>query len=239
MRRISDLLSYIHLGLIFIPLFSLATVFFGSLAVVLSLLVNPVVGSRIAGTLWARVSMWLTFSRVEVLGREKIDPLQSYVVVANHPSAFDIFLIYGRLGLDFKWVMKKEVRNYPVIGYACEKLEHIFIDRSNTEIAIETLHAAESKIKNGVSVMFFPEGTRHARIGQFKKGAFRMAMDLSLPVLPVTIVGSEKIIPPKSIKIKPGHAQLIFHDPIETKKYNNLRDLVQNSHDIVMSPLVK
>ncbi|KAA3659666.1 MAG: 1-acyl-sn-glycerol-3-phosphate acyltransferase [Calditrichaeota bacterium] len=241
MRKISDLISYLHVWFIFFPVFSIATVLMSSLAVILAVSGKPRLGSRIAGTLWARISILMTFSKTEVLGREKIDPNQSYVIVANHLSTFDIFLIYGRLGLDFKWVMKQEIKYYPFIGYACDKLEHIFIDRSNTESAVHTLLTAEERIKDGVSVFFFPEGTRHRKLGRFKKGAFRMALDLNLPILPVTIVGSEKIIPSKSIKIFPGHAQLIFHDPIDIQGYTNenLRDLVELSHDIVMAPLVK
>ena len=239
-KKIVDVLLFLYLWVVVFPLFAVTTVVCGFIAVSLSFVGYPKFASRFAGGIWGRISAWLTISRVKVRGREKIQPGQSYVIVANHPSAFDILLVYGWIGLDFKWVIKKEVRKYPILGYSCYKLGHIFIDRSNTEAAIRTLQEAKKKINNGISIFFFPEGTRHNQIGQFKKGAFRMALDLNLPILPVSIVGSEKIIPAKAIKVRPGRAELIFHDPIAVTEYQNdrLRELVEKSHHIVMAPLV-
>jgi 1-acyl-sn-glycerol-3-phosphate acyltransferase len=126
---------------------------------------------------------------VNVTGGENIDPQQSYVVVANHQSLYDVFVLYGFLGIDFKWVMKQEMRSVP---------------------------AAESKISNGTSVVFFPEGTRSrdGALRQFKKGAFRFALDLNLPILPVTIVGTREILPSDSLDLLPGKARLIIDEPI-------------------------
>ncbi len=140
---------------------------------------------------------WVTPMRVSVEGRENLDPKQSYVLVSNHQSQYDIFLLYGWLGVDFKWVMKKELRKVLGIGVACDRLGHIFIDRSNHAAALATLETAKERIVDGTSVIFFPEGTR-SRDGQlkkFKKGAFRMAVDLGLPILPLTVTGTRDVLP--------------------------------------------
>ena len=153
---------------------------------------------------------------VNVTGRENIDPQQSYVVVANHQSLYDVFVLYGYSGIDFKWVMKQEMRSVPGLGIGCEKIGHIFVDRSNVQAALASIKAAESKIRNGTSVVFFPEGTR-SRDGallKFKKGAFRFALDLNLPILPVTIVGTKDVLPSDSIDLLPGKVRLIIDPPI-------------------------
>lgn len=202
--------------LVFLPIFILSTAVFGSLAVILLFFAKPRTVSAFAGGTWARVNARATPMGVRVSGREHIDPEQSYVIVANHRSHYDIFLLYGWLGVDFKWVMKRELRKVPMIGVACDRLGHIFVDRSNREAAIASLRAARSRIRNGTSVFFFPEGTRSrsGALQPFKKGAFRMAMDLGLPILPVSISGTAEIMPPDSVDIFPGTARMTIHPPV-------------------------
>ena len=170
----------------------------------------------VAAAFAVMVNAWLTPMPVKVTGRENIDPRQSYVVVANHQSLYDVFVLYGFLGIDFKWVMKQEMRSVPGLGIGCEKVGHIFVDRSNRQAALASIKAAESKIRNGTSVVFFPEGTRSrdGALRPFKKGAFRFALDLNLPILPVTIVGTREILPPDTVDLLPGKARLIIDEPI-------------------------
>jgi 1-acyl-sn-glycerol-3-phosphate acyltransferase len=162
---------------------------------------------------------WVTPMRVQVEGREHIDPTQSYVLVSNHQSQYDIFVLYGWLGVDFKWVMKKELRNVLGIGVACERLGHIYIDRSNRAAAVATLERAKNTITDGTSVVFFPEGTRSrsGKLKPFKKGAFRMALDLGLPILPLTIVGTRDVLPAGTSDLMPGSARLVIHPPVPVK----------------------
>ena len=111
----------------------------GMSVVTLVWFVRPKILSRIFGTSWARINSWFTPMMVSVRGRQHIDPGQSYVIVCNHQSQYDIFVLYGWLGIDFKWIMKQELRNIPVIGVACEKLGHIYVDRSNREAALAAM----------------------------------------------------------------------------------------------------
>ena len=202
--------------LICAPFLAATTLFFGTATIVLAPFLPSRWVSLICGTIWSRLNAWLTPMPVKVTGREIIDPRQSYVVVANHESFYDVFVLYGFLGIDFKWVMKQEMRSIPGLGIGCEKVGHIFIDRSDHEAAMASIQSAQSKIVDGTSVVFFPEGTR-SRDGallKFKKGAFRFALDLNLPILPVTIVGTKDVLPADSIDLLPGKVRLIIDPPI-------------------------
>lgn len=194
---------------------------------------------RIVPVLWARSNVKITPSSVSVSGREHIDPTQSYVVVANHQSHFDIFAIYGWLGIDLRWVMKKELRNIPVFGYACEVMGQVIIDRSNPKAAMQSIEKAKSQIKGGTSIMFFPEGTRSldGELLPFKAGAFKFAKDLGLPILPVTITGSHDILPSKTIRLQPGQMALQIHPPIEVTKDSDTKALSNKAMDAIASGL--
>ena len=202
--------------LVFAPLLVASTVFFGLLVLVLLPFLPPATVSRLCGGGWARFNAFMTPMRVRVRGRELLDPNQSYVLVCNHQSHFDVFVLYGWLGVDFKWVMKAELRRVPVLGGACARLGHVFIDRSNHAAAVATLEAAKDRIRDGTSVLFFPEGTRSrsGELGAFKKGAFRMALDLGLPILPMAIRGTRDVLPARGLDLRPGRATLTIHPPI-------------------------
>ncbi len=139
-------------------------------------------------------------------------------MVANHQSHFDILVLYGWLGIDFRWVMKQELRSVMGLGAACAALGHIYIDRSDHEAAIRSINAAKERITGGISVIFFPEGTRSddGRLRRFKKGAFRFAIDTGLPILPVTVDGTFDVLPPRRFDLRPGRARLVIHEPIPT-----------------------
>ena len=202
--------------LVYAPVVGVVTAMLSIFALLLSFFVSSRTASRLTAVPWARILGTMAPMRVRVEGRENIDPKQSYVLASNHQSQFDIFLLYGWLGIDFKWVMKQELRTVPGIGIACDRLGHIFIDRSNHESAMASLEAAKQKIVNGTSVMFFPEGTRSrdGKLKQFKRGAFRMAIDLELPILPLTVTGTRDVLPADTTDLMPGSARLIIHPAV-------------------------
>ncbi len=224
--------------LIFGPFLVCTTFLCGSLAIGCAALLGPRAAS-IFGVLWARLNSGATPILVNVRGKAHIDKTQSYVIVSNHQSQYDIFVLYGWLGIDFKWVMKQELRKVPALGIACEKIGHIFIDRSNTEAALRSLDEAKSKIVNGTSVIFFPEGTRSRdrSLGRFKKGAFRMALDLKLPILPVTISGTREILPTRSTALFPGRAVMTIHPPIDISDYDktSIKALIEKTRTLIGS----
>ena len=165
MRKFLQLLYQPYKWLILVPIFALSTALFAALAITLAMVFSPRFGSVVCGTAWARLNAYLTPIRVTVRGRELIDPKRSYVIAVNHQSGYDVFVLYGWLGLDFKWVMKHELRQVPALGISCEKLEHVFIDRTDTESAIRSINAAKERIRGGTSVLFFPEARAARTVG--------------------------------------------------------------------------
>ena len=149
------------------------------------------------GKIWSQLICLFLLIPVKIEGREKLHDKTSYIFVPNHQGSFDIFLIYGFIGRNFKWMMKKSLRKLPFVGKACESAGHIFVDRSGPKKVLETIRQAKDSLKDGVSLVVFPEGARTftGHMGYFKKGAFQLADDLQLAVVPVTIDGSFEILP--------------------------------------------
>ena len=230
----------IYAWLIYAPIVGISTCFFGTSAVLLTFFLKPKMVANLCAKPWARVNSWATPMMVRVVGRQNVDPRQSYVITSNHQSQFDIFVLYGWLNIDFKWVMKQELRKVPVIGISCERLGHIYVDRSNREAALASINAAKQRIVDGTSVLFFPEGTR-SRSNQmlpFKKGAFRMALDLQLPILPITIQGTRDILPSDTTDLYPGRATMIIHPPIPIEEYDhdNIDELMARTRAVIEAP---
>jgi 1-acyl-sn-glycerol-3-phosphate acyltransferase len=224
--------------LLFGPFLVCSTFLTGGLVVLSAALAGPRFAS-VFGVIWARLNSLVTPMQMTIRGKANICKTQSYVIVSNHQSQYDIFVLYGWLGVDFKWVMKKELRKVPALGIACEKVGHIFIDRSNTAAALNSINEAKSKVINGTSVIFFPEGTRSTggHLGRFKKGAFKMALDLQVPILPVTISGTRAILPTNSFDLFPGRACMTIHPPIDIAGYNdeNIDALMARTRETIAS----
>ena len=200
------------------------------------------------GALWSRLMCILTLCPVKVIGKEKLDKKQSCIFLSNHQGAYDIFLVYGYIGQPIKWVMKQSLRKIPFVGIACEAAEFIFVDSSSPQAAARTIRQAEEKLKNGASIAIFPEGsrTRTGKMGVFKKGAYQMALDLKLPIVPITINGSYEVMPINTYRINPHKMEMIIHDPIylDNVPPENLREvavkvreLVDQSRSVIASAL--
>lgn len=218
MKKAARLAYQFYKWLIFAPFLGLTTVVASLCGIGLNALVSQRLASRWCGKVWGRLNCFAIPVFTRVTGREHLNLNRSHIIVANHQSLVDILVIHGWLGIDLKWVMKKELRKIPFMGLCCEKLGHIIIDRSNTEAALASINAAKDQISDGACVIFFPEGTRsrNGQLGPFKKGAFRLALDLGLPILPVSIRGTREILRPDTMDLMPGLAEIIFHPPIET-----------------------
>ena len=150
-------------------------------------------------------------------GLENYDKTKSYVIVANHKSNTDPIILWKSLNADILWVMKSELLKIPVFGFIMKRLGNMGIDRKNSKKAIESISEARKRLTKGTCVGFFPEGTRFQGniIGPFKKGAFHFASELGLPVLPVSISGSEKIFPNKSFFVHYGKVKAVIHPPVD------------------------
>jgi 1-acyl-sn-glycerol-3-phosphate acyltransferase len=225
--------------LVFLPLMLAHSIVFAILAAVFALFVSPRAGSFL-GSCWARITCWLTPVQVFVSGKGNIASKKSYVIVANHQTGWDIFLLYGYLPIDFRWIMKKELRKLPFIGFASEKVGHIFIDRSSPRAAMTSLEEAKRKLVNGNSVLIFPEGTRSnsQQMLPFKKGAFKLANELGLDILPVTIVNSCRIKRKGFLNLLPGKAGLVIHPMIRKEVFaDDMNGLIAHTRKVIGSAL--
>ena len=242
-KKILYLLYQPYKWLVLIPALFIDTVIFGCIAVLVSWLIDQRTGSYYGGAVWSRFNAWITPMFVTVKGKENINNKNSYIVISNHQSQYDIFLIYGWLGLDIKWVMKKQLRKIPGLGFGSEKVGHIFLDRSSPLAAKKTLAEAKERLSKGSSVVMFPEGTRSrdGKLLPFKRGAFKLALDLNLPILPLTIKGTKDIMPAKTINIMPGKASLTIHPPIQLDGYTekNIRELMEKVKETIEQSLNK
>lgn len=200
----------------------LATIFLGTLAIIVSFFTrtgNPV---HIVARIWARSIIMVSRIPVRVHGLSNIEPDTSYVYMANHSSNFDIPVLLGFLPVQFRWLAKAELFKIPGFGRAMQGAGYVKIDRFNQESAFESINEAAQKMKNGVSVMIFPEGTRSidGRIKSFKKGGFVMAIDSGVPIVPVIIRGTWSIMDKSSLRIKHGEVEMEIAKPIDTTGYS-------------------
>ncbi len=219
------------------PLILVSTTLFGTLAVTLSLISKHL--GFYSGVAWARSLTWGTWVRVRVAGRQHLLPNQSYVILSNHQGAYDILALYGFLGREFRWVMKEELRKVPFLGWGCAAIGHIFVDRKNSARAIASLEAAKSHLVGGVSVLLFPEGTRSddGRLLPFKKGGFNIARQLGLPILPVSITGSNRILPKACLFPRPGTVRVRFHPPVLPGDFPDTAELIAQVRAAIESGL--
>ena len=165
---------------------------------------------------WSKLTCWIFLVKVKVKGRENIDKNKSYIFVSNHQGAFDIFAIYGFLDHNFKWLMKKSLEKIFLVGAACKNAKHIFVDDSKISAIRETIAKSEETLKDGMSLVIFPEGSRswNGKMIPFKRGAFMLAGEFNLPVVPVTIEGSFKAMPRFAKQVSPSTIVLTIHSPI-------------------------
>jgi 1-acyl-sn-glycerol-3-phosphate acyltransferase len=170
---------------------------------------------------WGKSILMVSRIKVSVKGLSNIDQAVPYIYMSNHQSNFDIPVLLGHLTVQFRWLAKVELFKIPIFGRAMRKAGYIGIDRYNRESAFKSLKVAANKIKSGVSVLLFPEGTRSrdGKIRPFKKGGFVLAVDSGVPIVPVVITGTRSIMTKGKFRINPGHVSMVIHKPIDTSAY--------------------
>ncbi|MDR1593538.1 MAG: 1-acyl-sn-glycerol-3-phosphate acyltransferase [Prevotellaceae bacterium] len=184
---------------------------------------------------WGLHYLWFNpFWKTEYVCQANIDPKKSYVIVSNHQSMFDICLMY-KIPLVFKWVSKKEVFRLPFVGWLLKLHGDILINRGTTQSTKEMLKKAEAWINKRCSISIFPEGTRSVdgRIHRFKEGAFMIAKLNKLPVLPVVIEGTRRVLPTGGGFLLGGCATVRIHvlpeisaETVVSLKTRDLSDLL-------------
>ncbi|MFA7493563.1 MAG: lysophospholipid acyltransferase family protein [Proteiniphilum sp.] len=236
-----NIVVFLYQWLIFVPVFVMLTLITALIVMVMA----PLFGSKFWGYYppkwWSRLTCWLALCRVKTRGHENLDPKQSYVFVANHQSAFDIFLVYGFLNQNIKWMQKQSLRKIPFVGFASEKAGHVFVDNSNPKSRAASIKTAKEQIVDGVSMVIFPEGarTKSGEMGRFKRGAYHLAHDMNLPVVPLTINGAYNVLKRTGFNLNPGKMELVIHRPIDTASLTEaeIPGLIGETRDTIYSAL--
>ena len=197
------------------------------------------------GRCWSWFLIRLFFLPVKVEGRENLSAGQSYIFCPNHQGAFDIFLVYGFLHRNFKWMLKASLRKVPFVGKACESAGFIFIDNHSPKRIQQSYAQARKTLQGAMSLVVFPEGRRTftGEMGQYKRGAFMLADDLQLPVVPITIEGSFRVMPrTRDFHFVIWHPlRLVIHKPVHPigKGTENINYLLETSLAATKSALGK
>ncbi len=184
--------------------------------------------------------LWISRIKLEVTGLENFSPDKTYVFVSNHASQYDIVALQKAIPNRMAMIFKKELARIPLFGWQLALGPYVMIDRKNYEKAMRSIDEAKELMeKKNISIVVFAEGTRSltGEIQPFKRGAFRLATKVGFPIIPVSISGSNKIMPKGTYKLNPGTIHVHFDKPISTEGINTRKDeieLMNKVRDIVI-----
>jgi 1-acyl-sn-glycerol-3-phosphate acyltransferase len=190
----------------------------------------------------ARNWLRLTGVKVNVIDREQLDPDQPYVFVSNHYSYLDAAPLFAYTGRRMGMIGKKELLKAPILGYGMGFVNVIAIDRSNRERAVASIQEATRRLGLGISFGVCPEGTR-AQPGEmlpFKKGAFHMAAQAGVPIAPIALKNSDRLMGKGTGEAWPGTIEMVFLPPVETawvETDEDLSSLVRQVQEMIMKEL--
>ena len=171
--------------------------------------------------LWGKVALLANRVKVRVEGMERLNGKGPYVFMSNHQGYYDVFAFLSHLSYQFKWLVKKELFSVPFLGWTMAAVGYISIDRGGTRDTVEAMNEAAQRIRDGMSVVIFPEGSRSpdGSIQPFKKGGFTLAIKSKVPIVPVAISGSRDIIPKGKLAVSSGEIRIAVGQPIETERF--------------------
>jgi len=172
--------------------------------------------------LWGKVALLANRVKVKVEGIENLKRESPYIFMSNHQGSYDIFALLGHLPFQFKWLAKKELFSIPFFGWTMAAAGYIRIDREGTRETVEAMNKAAERIRDGMSVVIFPEGSRSpdGTIQPFKKGGFTLAIKSRVPIVPMAITGSREIMPKDRLTATSGEIRMRIGYPIETQNFS-------------------
>lgn len=188
--------------------------------------------------IWAKMLLKLLSTKVEIIGAENVLMGKPQIFMANHQSDIDILIVLAHLPGQFRWIVKKELFTIPLFGKAMRNAGYIEIDRQHHEKAMMSIDEAARKIREGKSVMSFPEGTRtkDGKVRPFKQGMFHLAIKAGVPIVPISIVGAGEVMPKRSLMIKPGKVFLVIDRQIDVGNYSigNRQELIDRVRNVII-----
>jgi len=214
----------------------LATIVLATVVIVVAFFSRDGNAPHLVARAWARSILFVSGVQVHINGLENLDIDGSFILMPNHQSNFDIPVLLGCLPVQFRWLAKAELFKIPIFGRGMRGCGYISIDRSNRKSAFQSLSKAAAKIRNGVSVLIFPEGTRSwdGKILPFKKGGFVLSVDAGVPIVPIVIFNTGSIMPKGKLLIRTRSVRMDILKPISTSDYtrktkDDLMDTVRNT----------
>jgi 1-acyl-sn-glycerol-3-phosphate acyltransferase len=190
---------------------------------------------------WAKIVLLACGVKVEVKGVEHVKRDMPVIYMSNHQSYFDIFALLAGMPADFKFLLKQELMKIPLLGLTMRRAGYISVNRNDSKRAIKSMDVAAEKVRNGASLLVFPEGTRSkdGHVQEFKKGGFHMAFKAGCDLVPVAIVNSRAIVPKGSLRINKGTIILNIGKPIHVKDYlkADINDLIERTREAIISQM--
>jgi 1-acyl-sn-glycerol-3-phosphate acyltransferase len=179
-------------------------------------------GGHSYARLWGKIALLANRVKVKAEGMEHLNKKGPYIFMSNHQGYYDVFALLGHLPIQFKWLVKKELFSIPFLGWTMAAAGSIRVDRGGTRDTVEAMNQAAQKIRDGMSVVIFPEGSRSpdGSIQPFKKGGFTLAIKSKVPIVPIAISGSRDIMPKDKFTATYGEIRMLMGDPIETASYS-------------------
>lgn len=190
---------------------------------------------------WAMSQVKLSGAKINVFGQENIPKDIPVLFVSNHQGNFDIALLMSYIDKPKGYIAKIELNKIPILRTWMKHLNCVFMDRSSLRKSVEAITEGVKILKNGYSLVIFPEGTRSQsdKIGEFKAGSFKLATKAKVPIVPVTISGSYKLMEQNNNRIKPSEVNMYIHPMIETVSLSKEEEDMLSSRvkDIIASKL--
>jgi len=198
---------------------------------------------------WGRRVLAIAGIKLKIIGYENVPPGKSYIFASNHVSQFDIPIIFAAIKSKISIIYKKELEKVPFFGWKLNSSYFIAIDRSDARKAMASVIEAIKQLKKGVSIFIYPEGTRSdtGEVQEFKRGTFILAEKSGKSIVPMTIVGSDKILPKGKLFFRPGRVAVVFHPPYsfpekmskseEQEHLEKIRQIIISGFDIAKKHL--
>ena len=212
------MLSHLRSVLWMCPLIGISVVVMGSVSLLASLFDATGRMQHRVAVLWARIVLRICVVRVKVSGAENLDPDRSYVFCCNHFSLIDTPVMFGNMPREFRVLARHNLWKIPFLGWHLNRAGHIPVHRESPRAAARNIGEAAERLRAGQSILMFPEGgrTRQPVMRRFKPGAAYIAIKAQVPIVPMALVGTRKILPPASSHLHPGTAELRVGKPIPT-----------------------
>jgi 1-acyl-sn-glycerol-3-phosphate acyltransferase len=222
-----------------IPAIAVYTIVLGAASIVSSLWDRRGYFAHGCARAWSWLILKTTGVRVTVEGLERITPGTTYVFVSNHQSIYDTPVVFASLPYQLRIIAKESLARFPVLGWHLKRGGHLFVDRKHPDRA-GILNRWRALVSEGLSLIIYAEGTRSpdGRVARFKAGSFMLAIEAQLPIVPVAILGTRKVMPKGRLRTEPADVTLVIYDPIrppalEKPTAHDAKALAERAHDVV------